>query len=114
MLSSKAERFIFDGKRKGEIIISIFSVWELCMLVQKQRIELTLDTDEWIAKSEQLPFIHFVPVDKKVLVQSVFLPDYPHKDPADRIILATAMQSGATLITKDKHLQQYKHVKTVW
>jgi PIN domain nuclease of toxin-antitoxin system len=38
----------------------------------------------------------------------------PHSDPADRIIIATAVQLGATLITRDDKLRAYPHVKTEW
>ena len=42
------------------------------------------------------------------------LPPPLHPDPADRIIIATALQLGATLITKDQKIRDYPHVTTVW
>jgi PIN domain nuclease of toxin-antitoxin system len=68
----------------------------------------------WIAKSESLPFIHFVPVTNSIAVKSVNLPLPLHPDPADRIIIATALWLGAPLVTKDKKLLDYCHINTIW
>lgn len=48
------------------------------------------------------------------LVESVRLPDFPHADPADRIIAATALSLGAALVTKDDKLRDYRSLKTIW
>ena len=47
-------------------------------------------------------------------VGSVNLPPPLHPDPADRIIIATALSNGAPLVTKDKKIAAYSHVKTIW
>jgi PIN domain nuclease of toxin-antitoxin system len=73
-----------------------------------------MDARDWIAKSEALPFIHFVSVDNAVAIRSVRLPGSFHRDPADRIIVATAMIMGFTLVSGDKRMLNYPHVKTVW
>ncbi len=53
-------------------------------------------------------------VDTRIALKSVQLPGPLHTDPADRIIIATALVLGGTLITKDEKLLQYPHVKTFW
>ena len=45
---------------------------------------------------------------------SVILPQPLHSDPADRIIIATANAMGAPVVTKDKKILNYPHVKTIW
>jgi PIN domain nuclease of toxin-antitoxin system len=78
------------------------------------RLELTISAGDWIAASEALPSIRFVPVSNSIALKSVQLPGDLHNDPADRIIIATAVSMGAILITKDEKIRTYPHVKTAW
>jgi len=55
-----------------------------------------------------------VPIDNKIAVLSVNLPDFSHKDPADRIIIATALNLGVKLVTSDSKILNYKHVQAIW
>ncbi len=73
-----------------------------------------MEVADWIKKSEMLPFVNFIPVDNSIAVKSVNLPQPFHSDPADRIIIATAISLGASLITKDERILKYPHVKTIW
>jgi len=73
-----------------------------------------MDVTDWIAKSEILPFFQFIPISNSIAVKSINLPQPLHSDPADRIIIATALSTGAPLITKDKKISDYSHVKTIW
>ena len=100
-------------EEKG-ILISSISTWEVALLVAKKRLRLTLSVTDWIAKSEALPFITFIPIDNSVAMKSVNLPQPLHDDPADRIIIATAISMGVPLVTKDKKLLRYPHVQTIW
>jgi PIN domain nuclease of toxin-antitoxin system len=101
-------------REAGTIRISSISAWEVAQLVARGRLELTMDVDDWIARSESLPFVDFVPVDNRIAVRSTRLPGKFHSDPADRIIVATALGLGATLITRDEKLKRYPHVETLW
>jgi PIN domain nuclease of toxin-antitoxin system len=96
------------------LFISTISVWEISMLVSKGRLELTMDVRDWIAKSESIPFFHFVPVDNATAYKSVFLPEPTRDDPADRIIIATALTQGASLVTKDERISKLSSVDTIW
>ena len=95
-------------------MISSISVWEVALLVKNKRLKLSMDVLDWIAKSENLPFIQFIPVSNSIAVKSVNLPPPLHPDPADRIIIATALSIGAPLVSKDKKIAAYSHVKTIW
>lgn len=114
LLSKKAAALIERAVNENGVYISCISTWEVALLVSKKRLVLTLEADEWIAKSETIPFITFIPVDNHIAVKSVSLPGPLHDDPADRIITATSLSSGFPLITKDKRLHDYPHVKTIW
>jgi len=102
------------NRETGTIRISSISVWEVAQLVVRGRLELTMDVDDWIARSESLPFVEFVPVDNRIAVRSTRLPGEFHSDPADRIIVATALTLGATLVTRDEKLRRYPDVETLW
>ena len=113
-LSKKASKAVAEAVKEKNVLISSISAWEVALLVIKKRLKLSLDVSDWIAKSESLPFIQFIAVSNAIAIRSVNLPQPLHTDPADRIIIATALFAGAPLVTKDKKLLNYPHVKTIW
>ena len=114
LLSKVAKKAVAAARKKNEIFISSISAWEVALLVAKKRLQLTLDVTDWIGKSERMPFFQFIPVDNSVAVTSVSLPQPLHSDPADRIIIATAITIGVPVVTKDEKLWDYPHVQTIW
>lgn len=114
LLNGAAAVAIADARSRRELYVSSISVWEVAMLTQKGRLQLALDVRDWLARCEALPFLQFVPVDNAIAVQATRLPDGLHGDPADRIIVATTLSLGATLVTKDEKLLRYPPVKTLW
>ncbi|MEJ2214393.1 MAG: type II toxin-antitoxin system VapC family toxin [Gammaproteobacteria bacterium] len=115
-LSSKAVKAIKKelDDEVGEIIVSSISTWEIALLVEKKRLKLTMDVDEWIQTVSMIDKLKFIPVDNQIAIQSVRLPGEFHPDPADRLITALARHLSAALITSDKKIRNYKYVKTVW
>lgn len=113
-LSKKAGQTIEKEAKDGEILVSSISVWEVYLLIKKDRLKFVTDVDSWLEKVESLPFIRFAPVDNQVASLSVKLPDFDNPDPADRMIVATALINGATLITSDKKILRYPHVQSLW
>ena len=107
-------KLIAESAQKNSIWISSISAWEIVRLSEKGRLKFTIDAQDWILKSEALPFFRFVPVDNVIAMRSVRLTPPFHKDPADRIIVATAIVLGATLVTADRRIRQYPHAKTFW
>lgn len=93
--------------------ISSISVWEVFMLERRGRLEMRIPAELWVEKCERLALFHFVPVDNTIVRLAVGLPEPIHNDPADRIIIATALSLGATLVTKDNKILSYPHVKTL-
>ena len=114
LLSKAAKKAIDVSMEQKTIYISSISAWEVALLVAKKRLKLSTDVIDWIGKSERLPFFQFMPVDNSVAVKSVNLPQPLHKDPADRIIIATAITIAAPVVTKDEKLLDYPHVETIW
>jgi PIN domain nuclease of toxin-antitoxin system len=113
-LSETAKQAIDEAATGRNIFISSISAWEIAMLVSRGRLKLTMSPEDWVAASEALPFFDFVPVSNSIALKSVQLPGILHNDPADRIIIATAVSLGALLVTKDEKIRSYPHVKTVW
>lgn len=113
-LSKTAHEEIERSLAAEALCISCFSAWELALLVQRGRLELSIDLPQWIAETERIPGVIFHPVNNHIALQSVNLPGTFHPDPADRILVATARYLGATMITGDAKIHAYPHVKTLW
>jgi PIN domain nuclease of toxin-antitoxin system len=113
-LSIPAKKTIDAAVETKSVHVSCISSWEIALLVERGRLRLALDVRDWICRCEALPFLTFVPIGNALAIESVRLPDFPHADPADRIIAATALSLGAVLVTKDEKLRNYPHVKTLW
>ena len=114
-IPAKARRQLAGAVEGGEpVAVSSISIWEIAMLVARGRLELTIPVEAWISGVEALPFVQFIPVDNRIAARAVALDHFPHRDPADRMILATALGLGATLITGDTRMRSYGAVKTVW
>jgi PIN domain nuclease of toxin-antitoxin system len=95
------------------LAISAFSCWELAMLVQKGRVQLTLPVSEFLRISVEDSNLRVVDVDARIAIDANALPGAMHGDPADRMIVATARSLGATLLTVDQKLLDYDYVETL-
>src|SRR5258708_35154762 len=70
--------------------ISVISCWEVAMLAERGKVGFSLPTKEWIRTALMYPGFRLVNITSDIAVDSVHLPGSFHKDPADRIIVATA------------------------
>ena len=114
LISEAAGKKIEDAVDRGEVHVSAMSCWELALLVRKGRLELTIPPEEWVARCEALPFLHFAPFDHRIALLSNRLPGELHEDPVDRAIIATALTLNVPLVTKDRKIRDYPHVTTLW
>ena len=113
-LSPRAREACDRAMEDRALCISSISVWEVALLSQRGRLRLTIAVEDWVRKAEALPFFRFIPVDNHIALRSVQLPEGAPRDPADRIIAATAWTLGAPLITKDRRLRRIRGLDTVW
>lgn len=113
-LSTRAHRLIGEAIEQKAVYLSSISVWEVAQLVARGRLQLAMAVADWVAKSEALPFVHFIPVDNAIAIKSVQLPGPLHPDPADRMIIATALTLGFPLVTRDEKIARYLHLRTIW
>ena len=114
LVSAHARKLLERSIKDESVHISCISSWEVAMLADRGRLRLTMPVEDWVEKSEALSFFNFVPVTNSIALKSVYLPAPFHSDPADRIIVATAIAMGATLVTKDQKILAYPYVKTAW
>jgi len=110
-LTARARRAIEDSP---SIAVSAISPWEVAMLVAKGRLELDRDVLVWIRQALALPRVTLVPLTPEIAVRSTRLGAGFPGDPADRIIVASARELGASLVTKDQVLRRAEGVRTVW
>lgn len=87
--------------------LSAISVWEAAILDAKGRVQLTPDCDAWVARALLAPGLHLEPLTPAIAVASTRLPGFAHRDPVDRILIATARVTGATLVTRDRRILDY-------
>jgi PIN domain nuclease of toxin-antitoxin system len=77
------------------------------MLVSRGRLTLAISPEAWFTSLRQLPGIRLAPLTPEILIASTVLPGVPPRDPADRIIAATARALGLTIVTRDGELLPY-------
>lgn len=106
-------RNVVEQNKEEHILISAISVWELGMLVEKKRIQLEIDCLDWVEEALASSNILFVPLTPRISIQSTRLPETPHGDPADRILIATAHENNAILITHDQKILDYGKSKFI-
>ena len=111
---SRRARTTIDGARKNAegLAISDITLMELATLVSKRRVRLDISLESFLQEVE-LRFV-VLPMNARVCARAVTLPEAYPKDPADRIIGATALVEGLILLTADRQIQQSKIVQTMW
>lgn len=113
-LSEEVLSLISDLSAYDEMLLSAISVWEFCKLLEKGRLTIGCDPEEWIKEALKLLKFRLVPISPEIAFHSTMLPGDFHDDPTDQIITATGRMENAVIITKDKNIQEYVHVKTFW
>lgn len=113
-LSGKVRSLLSTPKRYEEILLSAISPWEFSKLLEKGKIGISCNAEEWISEALDMPKLRLVPLTPAIAYRSTSLPQPFNGDPADQIIVATAREENATVLTKDKTIQKYKHVRSLW
>jgi PIN domain nuclease of toxin-antitoxin system len=113
-LSAAAAEALNAASGGGLIRVSSISAWEIVLLHDRGRIGLAMDPREWLEAVAASGTVKFVPLDNEIAMLGARLgPDF-HKDPADRFIAATSRKLAAPLVTADKKMRHYPHLRTIW
>jgi PIN domain nuclease of toxin-antitoxin system len=113
-LSRQVRGLISRSSARDELLLSAISVWEFSKLVERGRLSLSCDLEQWIDTALDIPGLRLVPLTPRISLRSTTLPQPFHTDPADQIIVATAREENATILTKDERLHAYPHVRSRW
>jgi PIN domain nuclease of toxin-antitoxin system len=106
-LSRAAVEAIRHASRETVVYVSAMSLWEVSMLTARKRVSLSLDCLAWVQQAMRAPGVQVAALTASIAVDSTRLPGNPHGDPADRVIMATARQLGARLVTCDRRILAY-------
>lgn len=98
---------IHQAAASGTLFVSVISIWELAMLVKKDRVSLHTHVGRWAEEALSQPGINLLPLSPEIAIESVNLPDPIHKDPSDRILIASARVERLTLVTRDTEVLEF-------
>jgi PIN domain nuclease of toxin-antitoxin system len=111
-LSPEQTRAIVENA-DGRIGLSPISCWELALLVERGRLSLNLPAWDWVHAALTHPGVTVKQLTLRVAVEATQLPDLQHRDPADRFLIATARIHDCPLLTHDRTILAYPHVRTI-
>lgn len=98
------------------VLVSPITAWEVGLLVARGRLALPLSPKAWFERLLQAPYLKLAELPPSVLIDSSSLPNASFRDPADRILIATAREFGFALVTRDRALLSYAaagHLKAI-
>jgi PIN domain nuclease of toxin-antitoxin system len=106
-------RGVLEVNEKYGLGVSVISCLEVARLAAYGRLILPRPVMEWVDQALHYPHVRLVELSPKIAVDSTRLPGEFHKDPCDRIIVATARELDCPLATADGRIRHYPHVKLV-
>lgn len=111
---SEAQRLIIEAAcPESPLWVSDISLWEIATLWELERIRLTMPLRSWLEAATAPPLVRRFAITPSVAAEVAALPSGFHRDPADRILVASARILGAALVTQDKRIQRAGIVSTV-
>ena len=112
-ISTKARAAIDTARRSGDgLAISDITLLELATLASKGRIRLDISLESFLQEVEARFIV--LPISGRACVRAIGLPAAYPKDPADRIIGASALVEGLALVTADRDIRRCKALQTIW
>ncbi|MEZ4865673.1 MAG: type II toxin-antitoxin system VapC family toxin [Caldilineaceae bacterium] len=105
-----AHRALIQQSESNGLAISIISCWEVAKLVENGRLQLPYPVGEWLRIALAYPGMQLVDLSLPIVVTSTQLPGNFHRDPANQMIVATAITHQYPLLTVDAKILAYPHV----
>ena len=105
----------FEKALKSQsILISPMTIWEVGMLVEKKRIEIEMDVLDWVEHALDIPGMNLCPITPRIAIHSTRLAEEIQGDPVDRLLIASAFEKNAVLVTSDRRILQYAKGKGIF
>jgi PIN domain nuclease of toxin-antitoxin system len=99
------EREVLDNLSPSERpVLADISLWEVATLVERGRLELDMDLERWLAIASAPATVELARVTPAVAAEVARLPERFHRDPADRLIVATARVRKLSVLTRDRKI----------
>ena len=112
-ISRKARTAIDEARKNADgLAISDITLLELATLASKRRIRLDISLESFLGEVESRFVV--LPITGRACVRAIGLPTSYPKDPADRIIGATALVEGLSLLTADREIRRSRALQTIW
>lgn len=112
-LSPEQQAVLESASPATPLLVSDISLWEVATLHSLGRIRLTIPLRDWLEKAVAPPLVRRIGISPAIAAELATLPDSFHRDPADRIIVATARTLGATLLTQDRRIIDAALIRTL-
>ena len=106
-LTTEARLTIDEAAAAGTLRIAAISLWEIALLASRGRIVLGKSIGLWLEEALDDPGPVIDPLDPQIAIESHALSNAFHRDPADRLIVATARVTNATLMIRDRRILDY-------
>lgn len=111
-LSADADAAIAD--RESELFLSPISTWETLVLARKGRLALSPSPREWVSDALRRTGLTAAPLNHSIALRSETLDGFASEDPADRFLVATALEHDLTLVSADGAMRAFSPLRTLW
>jgi PIN domain nuclease of toxin-antitoxin system len=100
---------LIDGcwQSGGTVLFSAVTTWEIALLVDTGRIDLDVPVEQWVERFLNRPGIEAVPLSHHAASRSYRLHHLEHRDPADRLLIAMAIEHACPLVTYDDRIARF-------
>lgn len=110
---STAQRRVLQRSERQPVLVSDVSLFEVAQLVERGRLKLGRPLAEWLREATLPPHVERVGITPEIAAETAVLPPTFHRDPIDRLLVATARVVGATLVTRDEAIIESGAVPTL-
>lgn len=91
---------------KADVFVSSISIWEVGLKINNHKLNIGMSIDKYLHGLHQLQNFTIIPIDENIWIQSLSL-DWSHRDPADRVIVATAKLNNCVIVTSDLEIKSF-------
>lgn len=112
-LSPRQAEILNNVDPEEPLLVAGISLWEIATLSELGRLEFQIPIRDWLEQAVAPPLVQLVPITPAIAAEVAALPESFHRDPADRILVASARVLGATLLTQDRPIVESGLVPTI-